>query len=124
MTIAFVTESLYEKLGGSDAIEGVVDEFYDRVLADESLAPFFEDVPMDRLRDHQVAFLTAVTGGPDEYHGADMRAAHAHLELTDDDFDAVAGHLTDALRAFDVAESDIETVVSEVETLRAPVLGD
>ena len=118
-----MSETTYQRLGGRDAVEAVVDEFYDRILADESLAPFFEGVPMARLRAHQVAFLSAVTGGPDDYDGDDMRAVHAHLDLTGDHFDAVAGHLVDALRACDVPEEDIDTVVTAVEELHDPVLG-
>ena len=117
-----VTPTLYQHLGGEPAVEAVVDEFYDRVLADESLAPFFEDVPMAQLRAHQAAFITAVTGGPDEYDGADMRAAHAHLDLEDRHFDAVADHLADALRACGADSVQVETVLADVEPLREPVL--
>jgi hemoglobin len=120
--VAGVSPTLYQELGGEPAVEAVVDEFYDRVLADESLAPFFEDVSMDRLRAHQVAFISAVTGGPDEYDGADMRAAHARLDIEDRDFDAVAGHLADALRDCGAEEEQVETVLAEVEPLREPVV--
>jgi hypothetical protein len=47
-----VTPTLYQQLGSEPAVEAVVDEFYDRVLADESLAPLFKDVPMAQLRAH------------------------------------------------------------------------
>jgi hemoglobin len=117
-----VSPTLYQELGGEPAVEAVVDEFYDSVLADESLAPFFEDVSMARLRAHQVAFISAATGGPDEYDGADMRAAHAHLDLEDRHFDAVAGHLADALRECGAGPEQVETVLAEVEPLREPVV--
>ncbi|MFC5366978.1 group I truncated hemoglobin [Salinirubrum litoreum] len=115
--------TLYERLGGSDAIEAVVDEFYDRVLADAQLAPYFEDVDMARQRAHQTAFIAAVTGGPAEYDGDDMREAHAHLDLSESDFAAVAGHLDDALAECGVDDGDRETVVAEVASLEPAILG-
>jgi len=114
--------TLYEELGGGDAIEAVVDDFYERVLADESIAHHFEGLSMDELRDHQAQFLSVVTGGPTEYTGADMRTAHAHLALSDDDFDAVAGHLDAALADNGVDDEHRATILDEVESLRADVL--
>jgi hemoglobin len=125
VTVAHVVTraTLYERLGGRDAIETVVDEFYDRVLADPQLAPYFEDVDMASQRAHQTAFIVAVTGGPAEYDGDDMREAHAHLDLSESDFEAVAGHLDDALAECGVADEDRETVISEVASLKPAVLG-
>jgi len=114
--------TLYERLGGRDGIEAVVTSFYDRVLDDESLAVYFEDTDVDELRDHQRAFLSAVTGGPDQYDGATMRAAHAHLDLTADDFAAVAGHLDAALREAGVGDDDREGVLSAVSSHEAEIL--
>ena len=71
--------TLYERLGGNEAIASVVDEFYDRMLDDERIAGFFENVDMASQRAHQTQFLSSVTGGPVEYSGADMREAHEVL---------------------------------------------
>jgi len=114
--------TLYEDIGGEDAIATVVDDFYEKVLSDESLAHHFEGVSMDELREHQSAFLTMVTGGPADYSGGDMRSAHAHLSLSDADFDAVAGHLDAALRQNGVADDHVEAILGEVEALRDEVL--
>lgn len=108
-----MTETLYTRLGGEDALTAVVDRFYDRVLADERLVPFFEDVDMQQQRAHQAQFLSAVTGGPVEYTGADMEAVHADLDIGRADFDAIATHLDDTLAEFDVDEADREAVLAE-----------
>ena len=115
-------DTLYDRLGGRAGISAVVDEFYDRVLADEQLAGYFTDTDTEALREHQTAFISHVTGGPDSYDGREMAAAHAGLEITDADFDRVAGHLQAALEAFDVAEADIETVLDEVSALRPAIV--
>jgi len=117
-----VTGTLYERLGGEAGIEAVVDEFYDRVLSDESLQHYFEGTDTDELREHQRAFLTMVAGGPAEYDGDDMRQAHAHLAISEADFTSVAGHLDDALRVQGVDEDDRERVLSEVLALEDAVL--
>ncbi len=116
-------ETLYQRLGGEEAIAAVVDRFYERVLADDQLAHFFEDVDMDRLRAHQTQFISAVTGGPVQYTGDDMYEAHKHLDLTPADFAAVAGHLQASLEEFDLPEEDVEEVMGAVAKLEDDVLG-
>lgn len=115
-------ETLYERLGGQDAIDAVVEEFYDRALADEELAPYFEGVDTDELREHQKEFVAFAADGPVDYDGRGMAAAHAHLDVTDDAFDRVAEHLDASLRAFDVAEADREELLTAVEALRSDVV--
>jgi len=116
--------TLYEELGGKAAIGAVVDEFYDRVLADDQLVGYFEDSDVDELRDHQTKFLSAVTGGPVDYTGANMRAAHADLDLGEDDFRRVAGHLEASLAAFDVPAEQVDAVLAEVADLKGAILAE
>src|SRR6056297_2047130 len=86
-------ETLYHRLGGKEQISSIVDAFYERVLADDSVAQFFEDVDMAAQRAHQTQFLSAVAGGPVEYDGEEMRAAHEGLGLEPEHFEAIATHL-------------------------------
>jgi hemoglobin len=116
------TETLYDRLGGEAGIEAVVDEFYDRVLTDEHLESYLDGVDTDALHDHQAAFISHVAGGPVEYDGRTMAAAHAHLDVTDEDFDRVAEHLDASLRAFDVSDEDREELLDAVASLRADVV--
>ncbi|TYT63797.1 group I truncated hemoglobin [Natrialba swarupiae] len=106
--------TLYDRLGGEDAIAAVVDDFYDRILDDEQVAHFFDSVDMRKQRAHQTQFLSAVAGGPVEYDGRDMRAAHDHLETGPAEFDAIATHLAATLESFDVPEDDREAVLEAV----------
>ncbi|WP_335999438.1 group I truncated hemoglobin [Halorientalis halophila] len=115
-------ETLYDRLGGSDGIEAVVDDFYDRMLDDERMRPFFEDVDMERQRRHQRLFISQVAGGPVEYDGANMRAAHEHLGLTQSDFEVVVDHLGASLDACGVDRGDAEAVLAAVRELEDDVL--
>lgn len=116
-------ETLYERLGGEEAISAVVDRFYDRVTADERLEEFFEGVNMTQLRAHQTQFISSVTGGPVDYTGDDMYEAHKHLDLDEGDFAAVAGHLRASLEEFDVPEEEINEVMTAVAGLEDDILG-
>lgn len=117
-----MSETLYERLGGQDAIAAVVDDFYERVLADEQVAHYFDDVDMQAQRAHQTQFISSVAGGPVEYSGRDMEAAHEHLEIGRADFAAIARNLEAALEAFDVEEEDREAVLSAVASYEDAVV--
>ena len=95
--------TLYDSLGQSAGITTAVDQFYGRVLADPSLAPYFEGTDLDKLREHQAALLIGVTGGPENYTGRSLQLAHRRLGITDEAFDKVVGHLGATLDALGVA---------------------
>lgn len=117
-----MSESLYREIGGRDAVEAVVEDFYDRVLTDDRLRPYFEGMDVAELRAHQVQFIGAVTGGPMDYDGANMREAHAHLEIDEADFETVGAHLEAALRRNGVDEANVDAIMAEVAALEDPVL--
>src|SRR6266545_2997710 len=88
-----------------------IDRFYERVLGDEQLAPYFAAVEMPRLKGHQVMLLTQVLGGPTAYEGRDLGSAHKGLGITDDHFGLVAAHLVDTLREAGVDDEIVGRVV-------------
>ena len=109
-----MSETLYDRLGGEDAIAAVVDRFYERVIADEQVAHYFDDVDMQKQRAHQTQFISAVAGGPVDYSGEDMEAAHDDLGITKSDFDAIVAHLEASLEEFDVPADDRTAVLDAV----------
>jgi hemoglobin len=145
-------QSLYEQLGGAPTVDAAVDIFYRKVMADERISHFFDDVDMSRQTAKQKAFLTMAFGGPHHYTGKDMRAAHAHLRsrswksyglvrqlqtqrkhgenqgklergLKDSHFDAVLENLRATLVELGVAEHLIAQVNAIAESTRNDVLG-
>jgi hemoglobin len=109
-------ESLYERIGGTDAIDLVVDGFYRRVMADPELAPFFARTNLSAQRRHLASFVAAATGGP-AYRGRSMRAAHQHLEIRQHQFDAVASHLVAELRFHGVDDEPVAEAVAALAPL-------
>jgi hemoglobin len=113
---------LYERLGGRDGIRAVVDEFYDRLLADEELGPFFEGADMGKLRRTQTDFLCEAAGGPETYDAEPVREAHLHVPFTAAHIERAVEHLYRSLDKFDVAETDAEEVVAAVAAYEEELL--
>lgn len=110
--------TIYDRIGGSDAIAAAVTHFYPRLLADPDLAHYFSGTDLAQLQRHQRAFLAAALGGPALYAGRDLGKAHAHLHIDAASFDKVAGHLVDTLVELDVDSDVVADVVATVVPLR------
>jgi len=113
--------TLFEKLGGRDAVNAAVDIFYKKVLADDRINSFFEGIDMDAQRRKQIMFLTYAFGGPNNYDGKNMRDAHAALlekSLNDSHFDAVVENLGATLQELNVPEELIKEAAGIAETTR------
>ncbi|WP_124727836.1 group I truncated hemoglobin [Staphylospora marina] len=118
-------QSLFGRLGGKkETIEALVEAFYQRVLADDTLKGLFVNTDMVRQKRHMTAFLVFALGGPNEYKGKGMREAHAHLNITEAQFASVAGHLVDTLKSFDVQEEYINAIIEKVASLKPEVVAD
>ncbi|MGH7440492.1 MAG: group I truncated hemoglobin [Polyangiaceae bacterium] len=118
--------TLFERLGGPTAIEAAVVRFYDKIMEDSSVAPFFDGLDMDKQIKKQIAFMTLAFGGPSTYTGRDLRTAHAGLVkrgLGGAHFDAVAVHLKATLEELGVGTREIDEVLAIVGGTRADVLG-
>lgn len=120
-----MSNDLFQRLGGEAAVNAAVDVFYRRVLSDDRISAYFEDVDMERQAAKQKAFLTMAFGGPVHYTGADMRKGHAHLVargLNDAHFDAVVENLVASLQELNVPAELIVEVGAICETTRNDVL--
>jgi hemoglobin len=121
-----MSQTLYERIGGKEAVNAAVDRFYDIMLADERVKRFFTDTNMDKQRQHQKNFVSLALGGPNDYNGRDMREGHRHLVeqqgLNDEHFDATVENLVTALRDLNVPEDIIAEVGAVLETTRNDVL--
>jgi hemoglobin len=115
-------QNLYEKLGGESNIAKVVDDFYDMVLADETVNGFFEHTDMQKQREHQTKFISFALGGPNQYTGGAMAKVHEGMHLQPAHFDAIVKHLRTALEHAGVPQSDIAEAIGKVESLRGDIL--
>ena len=115
-------ESLFDKLGGHEAVDTAVDVFYRKVLSDPGIGHFFDSIDMDEQIAKQKAFLTMAFGGPNNYTGKDLRDAHKAMDLKEAHFQAVATHLEDTLKELNVKEELISEVMAIAGGAREDVL--
>jgi hemoglobin len=115
--------TIFERIGGEASVDAAVELFYEKVLADEALAPFFDGVNVKAQRRQQKAFLTAALGGPGNYRGRDMKAAHSRLDIEEKHFGLVAGHLVATLGELGVSSDLIDEIVAVVAPLKDDIVG-
>ncbi len=116
--------SLYDRLGGEQAIEAITKAFYQRVLADEELRPFFENTEMDKQLCMQREFLSSALDGPVAYMGKPLSHAHQNRGIQARHFALFVRHFLDTLRAFGVSEEDTDEVISRLNTRHNEITGN
>ncbi|MCX7122062.1 MAG: group 1 truncated hemoglobin [Gammaproteobacteria bacterium] len=116
---------LFERLGGQSAVNTAVDIFYRKVLADDRVNYFFDNVDMEKQIGKQKGFLTMAFGGPNHYTGKSMRDGHQHLVakgLNDSHVDVIIELLGSTLKELGVADQDIQEVAAIANSVRDDVL--
>jgi hemoglobin len=118
-------KSLYERLGGYDAIAAVVDDLLQRLFSDPHVGVYWKGHNNDsKKRDRQVLvdYLCQVVGGPVVYTGRDMKTAHAGLGISDSDWQVTAGHLSATLDKLHVPEPEKQEVLTFVSSLKRDIV--
>jgi len=114
--------SLYERLGGHEAIHGVVTETVRLHRENETIVHVLEGVDDAHLIEQVTDFLAQAAGGDESYEGRDMVMAHAHLGLTNEHFLAAGGDVQTALQTAGVGENEIQEVMCMFVSLRSEVV--
>jgi hemoglobin len=119
-----MTEDLYALIGGRSIIKAATELFYNNVLQDDNLRPFFERVDMAHLKSRQIMLVSMLLGGR-VYTGKDIHDAHAGSRdngLKDVHFDLFLKHFRAALEQAGVEPENAEKVIKRLESKRAAVL--
>lgn len=116
-------QSLFEKYGGFSKVSRIVLSFYDTLLDSDEIGPFFDDIDMSKMVDHQTKFIASLLGGPASYTDRQLHQLHRHLDITDGHFDELKLVLTDTLSGHGVESQDVETVLKEFENRRTQIVG-
>lgn len=91
---------------------------YDKLLDDDDVGPFFDDVDMPKLIDHQTKFVSSLMGGPASFTDTHIENAHKHMSIHDAHFDRLKELIDETLTEFDVEDEDIKTVLAAFEQRR------
>ncbi|MBV8781464.1 MAG: group 1 truncated hemoglobin [Phycisphaerae bacterium] len=136
-------KALYDRLGGQQGIQAIVDDYVPRVLDDPrvnwsrkgitrgglnplhrgdsvSWDPTNEHVKLLKL--HLVQFLELSTGGPANYGGKDIRQSHQNMHITNPEFDAAVGDLKATLDRLQIANQEQKELLSIVESTREQIV--
>jgi hemoglobin len=118
-------EDLFDLIGGQRTVSAATEAFYRRVLADDTLRPFFATTDMAQLLARQRMFLSMLLGGKNVYTGQDIAAVHAHARgqgLNDGHFDRFLKHFRESLSEVGVEPDKIIKVSKVLESRRSEVL--
>jgi hemoglobin len=120
--------TLYTRLGGIDAISAVTDQFLANVAADSKINARFEATVanssrLQLLRNNLIDQICAGSGGPCQYKGKTMAAAHAGMGITQDEFNALVGDLVAALDKFSVPAQEKNDLLAILGPMQSDIVG-
>ena len=118
-------KTLYERLGGYDAISAVANDLLPHLQADSQLARFWQHRGEDGLRREKqllVDFLCSNAGGPLYYTGRDMKISHEGMKISESDWSRFLGHLNATLQAFQVPQAERDEVVAFVQSTKLDIV--
>lgn len=114
--------SLYQRLGGNEAVVAVIDDFVGRCAADSRINQKFARTDVPRLKKMLVDQVTAATGGPATYTGRSMAETHDGMGVTAGEFDALVGDLVATLDQFGVPAAEQQELLGILGPLRADIV--
>ena len=118
-------KSLYERIGGYDAIAAATDELLRRLTSDPDIGFYWRGHSTDSMkRDRQliVDFLCEAIGGPVIYRGRDMKTSHEGLRISERDWDVFAGHAVAALEKLEVPEQEKQEFLDCAASLKGDIV--
>jgi hemoglobin len=114
--------SLYDRLGGKEAVVAVVDDFVARAASDSRINAKFGRTDVPRLKAMLVEQVCAATGGPVTYTGRGMRETHDGMGVTAGEFDALVADLVATLNQFKVPTKEQEELLGILGSLRGDIV--
>ena len=118
-------KSLYERLGGYDAISAVVNELAVRLVTDEKLGVYFKGLSNDSKRKliaHLTDFVCSATGGPCIYTGRDMKTSHEGLGITEEEWERFVRITKEVLDKFKVPAREQQEFLQAVAPLKSVIV--
>jgi hemoglobin len=114
--------SLYDRIGGKDAITGMVEDFVANIAADKRVSAFFDGADMPGFKQKLVDQICEKTGGPCKYTGKDMKTSHAGMNIKEADYDALVEDLVKSLDKFKVGERERNDLLSALAKMKGDIV--
>ncbi len=119
------SDSLYNRLGGYDAVSAVIDDLMGRLIEDRQLGRFWAnrgDDGVDWEKQLVKSFIASKAGGPIFYPGRENKQSHRGMKITDEDWKIFMGHLDATLVKFALPAREKNDVVSFIESTRKDIV--
>lgn len=120
--IASSSSALFDTFGGKAGLVKLMDDFMVRLLADPRTGPHFKPANQQRIKEQLVDQFCVVMGGPCVYKGADMKSAHANLDITKGDFNALVEVLQQAMDAQGIAFTAQNQLLAKLAPMHRDVI--
>lgn len=117
--------SLYQRLGGYDAVCAATDDLLGRVLGDARISGYWKGLNTEnkrRARQQLVDFMVAAAGGPAFYVGADMKAAHAGMGISEADWIVLVEHATAMMSHLQVPDREQGEILGFFASLKDDIV--
>ena len=118
-------QSLYQRLGGYDAVAAATDELLRRLQSDPQLRDYWKGASNDnrrKARQQIVDFMVEAAGGPTFYNGRDMQLSHEGMQISESDWDAFMRHARGTLESLDVPAREQDDVLAFFTSLKADIV--
>ncbi len=122
---AAMEKSLYQRLGGYEAITAVVNDFAKQLFTDPQVGPFFKGMGTDTRRSFiqkNINLVCNVTGGPCKTITRNAKTVHLGLDITETEFNIVLHHLVDTLNKFKVPDKEKKELLAIIGTLKPDIV--
>jgi len=116
-------KSLYDRLGGKDAITAVVDDFVNAAATDDRIKDRFKNTDAKDLKAKLVDQICEAAGGPCKYTGKDMKTAHTGMKITEEEFNALVEDLVKSLDKFKVGEKEKNDLLGALGGMKGDIVG-
>lgn len=117
-----MSNSLYERLGGTEGITKIANDLVDIHLANPRIAPRYANSDVDAVKHGAATFFITGTGGPTVYQGKDMLATHKGMNIDGDEFLAVLDDALAALEKNDIGQREKEEVLYIFYSLKSEIV--
>ena len=114
--------SIFERNGGTKWVSAVVNDFYSTVLSDAELSPFFKNISIASLIEHQIDFVSIALGKETKYIGKSLLNAHKNLNISKRIFDRSVTILMDCFRENGASFADLTEIENIVKTLEDQIV--
>ena len=118
-------KTLYERLGGYDAISAVVNDLLPRLTSDSQLGRFWQNRGEDGIKREEqllIDFLCSSAGGPLLYTGRDNKTSHKGMGINESDWEKFIGHINATLDNFQLPKQERSDVIEFIESTKADIV--